>query len=155
MKIGSICTECRKSYCSCPGRQPDGSWKPQENGEFSKFFITASDEEKIKVLTEAAKMANKDQKRVMEENWQELDELLEIYRKNPSNGNRHRQAIMDYVSQAKQFAREEVLQGLEKKLPERKDDDMDDQRKLDYNFAHNRLLQKVKDLIHELKGNGK
>ena len=39
----------------------------EENGRFAEFFRTASPKEQIKVFTEAAKLANKDQRKLMEE----------------------------------------------------------------------------------------
>jgi predicted CopG family antitoxin len=41
--------------------------KIKENGSFSEFFRTASPKEQIKVLTRAAEMANRDQRKLMEE----------------------------------------------------------------------------------------
>lgn len=39
----------------------------RENGSFAEFFRTASPKEQIKVLTKAAKLANEDQRKLMEE----------------------------------------------------------------------------------------
>jgi hypothetical protein len=43
--------------------------KPQirENGSFAEFFRTASQKEQIKVLTQAARLANEDQRKLMKE----------------------------------------------------------------------------------------
>lgn len=38
-----------------------------ENGHFAEFFRTASPKEQIKVLTQAAELANRDQRKLMEE----------------------------------------------------------------------------------------
>lgn len=43
--------------------------KPEntENGNFAEFFRTASPKQQIKVLTKAAELANRDQRKLMEE----------------------------------------------------------------------------------------
>ncbi|MDE2038272.1 MAG: hypothetical protein KGI69_03575 [Patescibacteria group bacterium] len=43
--------------------------KPEtkETGGFSEFFRTASPKEQIRVITEAAELANRDQRKLMEE----------------------------------------------------------------------------------------
>ena len=38
-----------------------------------------------------------------------LRDLLEAYRKNPSNGNRHEQAVVDFISDALATTREEAV----------------------------------------------